>query len=65
MDSDPNSVTSIGDFAFWNCEKLKEIKYLGTKKEAIKCGIGNKGRKKWRERSAISKIICTDGVIEL
>lgn len=60
-----NSVKTIGDYTFYYCTNLKEIKYLGTKKQAVQLGIGNKSRKRWREGSAISKIICTDGVIEL
>ena len=60
-----NSVTSIGNYAFLDCKSLTKINYLGTKKEAMQLGIGNRSRKRWREGSAISKIICTDGVIEL
>lgn len=60
----PSSVTSIGNSAFYNCS-LTSIKYIGTKKEAMKLGIGNRSRTKWRIASAIEKIICTDGVIEL
>lgn len=61
----PDSLRSIGDKAFSNCTKLKEIYFKGTKKQAIQLSIGNRTRKKWRENSAIEKIICTDGVIEL
>ena len=59
------SVTSVGDYAFYNCWNLKEIRFDGTKREAISCGIGNQNRKKWRENSAIEKIICIDGEIVL
>ena len=59
----PNSVTSIGDDVFSDCINLKEIRYLGTKKEALtKLNVKIKG---WRGDSLIEKIICTDGVIEL
>lgn len=61
----PNSVTSIDNLAFKACEKLTYVKYLGTKREAIKLGIGDKSKEIWRRNSAIEKIICTDGVIEL
>ena len=61
----PNSITDIGDNAFRYCDKLEEITYVGTKKEAVRSGIGNRSRKKWRERSAIHEIICNDGVIDL
>ena len=59
----PNSVTRIGTAAFWYCENLIEINYLGTKKEART--ILRVRNKNWRESSAITKIICTDGIIEL
>ena len=59
----PNSVTSIGNDVFSDCINLKEIRYLGTKKEALtKLNVKIKG---WRGDSLIEKIICTDGVIEL
>ena len=61
----PNNVIDIDNYAFLDCKSLTEIRYLGTKKEAMKLGIGNKSRKKWREGSSISKIICTDGEIVL
>ena len=58
-----NNVTSMGESLFWNCKSLISIKYLGTKREALtKLKVRNK---LWREDSAISKIICIDGIIEL
>ena len=60
-----NSVTSIGLQAFYNCSNLKEINFKGTKEQAIQLGIGNRSRKKWRENSAIEKIVCSDGEINL
>jgi hypothetical protein len=44
---------------------LTEIKFKGTKKQAIQLGIGNRSRKKWRDGSSIEKIVCSDGLIEL
>ena len=61
----PNSVTSIGDYMFQDCNSLTSIKYLGSKKEAIKLGIGSRSKKTWREDSIIKRIICTDGEILL
>ena len=61
----PDSVTSIGEHPFAWCNNLKEINFKGTKKQAMKLGIGSKSRKTWRHGSAIEKIICSDGVIEL
>lgn len=56
---------SIDYFAFKYCTSLASIKYLGTKKEAMQLGIGDKANKYWRDWTGIKKIICTDGVIEL
>ena len=61
----PDSVKRIGDFAFAFCDSLKEINFKGTKKQAITLGIGNGSKEKWRENSAIQKIICNDGEIIL
>lgn len=60
-----SGVTSIDNYAFADCTSLNTIKYLGTKKEAISLGVGNKTRKKWRQDSSIKKIICADGEILL
>ena len=61
----PSSVTSIDEYAFLNCSSLKEVNFKGTRKQAINLGIGIKSKKRWRKNSAIQKIICTDGEIEL
>ena len=61
----PNSVTTIDYGAFSGCDNLKEIKFKGTRKEATQSGLGYQNRKKWRDGSAIERIICSDGVIEL
>lgn len=61
----PDIVTSIGEHAFAWCNNLKEINFKGTKKQAMKLGIGSKSRKTWRHGSAIERIICIDGVIRL
>jgi hypothetical protein len=59
----PHSVTSIGYDAFFRCSKLKEIIFTGTTEQATtKVKVRNES---WREDSAIEKIICSDGVIEL
>lgn len=59
----PNNLISIGERAFEACDNLKEINFKGTKKEArTKLKVKNIS---WRKNSAIQKIICTDGVIEL
>lgn len=58
-----DNVTSISVFAFSGCCSLKEIQYKGTKREAItKLKVKNK---RWREGSAIEKIICSDEEIIL
>lgn len=59
----PSSVTSIGTGVFRDCDSLTSIIYKGTKKEAL---TNLKVKDKiWREYSSITKIICTDGDIEL
>ena len=58
-----NNVRYLGEAAFSGCENLTQIKYLGTKKEAINnLKIKNK---RWRGKSNIQKIICTDGELDL
>ncbi len=37
----PNSITSIGDYAFYNCSKLKTIYYAGTYSEWYKIDISS------------------------
>ena len=36
----PDSVTSIGDFAFDGCDKLEEVNYRGTEEQWMKIKIG-------------------------
>jgi hypothetical protein len=55
----PDSVTYIGKEAFYDCRSLRSINYNGTKEEWNDIGYG------WSRESAISKVICTDGVISL
>lgn len=57
----PNSVTSISDSVFYDCNLLQDIKYKGTVGEAKKIKFGYN----WKYRAPVTKIICTDGVIEL
>lgn len=61
----PKSVNSIAEYAFHGCVSLNEIQFKGIKEDAIKCGIGDESLTKWRSNSSISRIICSDGVIEL
>ena len=59
----PDSVTTIHWHVFKSFKNLKEINYLGTKKDAItKLKVRNK---MWRKDSSIERIICSDGVIDL
>ena len=59
----PTSVKELGSSIFASCNKLKEITFLGTKKEWRK--IPKIRNISWRGYSYIKKIICTDGEIEL
>ena len=61
----PNNKILIGEEIFSHCPKLKKIQFKGTIDDAIKYGVGDKSKNEWRKGSSISKIICTDGVIEL
>ena len=61
----PENVNNIDDLVFINCKSLTEIIFKGTKQKAIRCRIGNRRTNRWREGSAIKKIICTDGIIDL
>ena len=49
-------------YSFSYCENLKDIQFKGTKKQAIEIGLK---RNSSREDSAIERIICSDGVIEI
>ena len=55
----PDSVTSIGNGAFEGCTSLESVKYSGTKKQWKKI----KFEEKWKLKSGIRKIICSDGTI--
>jgi hypothetical protein len=57
----PDSVTSIGEYAFVNCFFLKSIRYKGTKKEWGSI----KKSKEWKKGSPIKLIKCIDGDIKL
>lgn len=59
----PRSLTSIGIYAFQGCKKLDKIYYSGTKDE-FESAMQNFGRS-WAYQSALDKIICSDGVIDL
>ena len=55
----PTSVERIGTWAFYGCEHLKEIKYLGTKEQWEEVALDEL----WNER-APAIVICTDGNID-
>lgn len=57
----PNSVTSIGENAFEYCKNLTEINFDGTIAEwnAITKGYN------WNRQVSATKVICTDGEVEL
>ena len=58
----PDSVTSIGEGnVFWQCGKLTNVTYNGTKEQWSKVGKDSN----WNYNSAIKTITCTDGVIML
>ena len=55
-----DSVTSIGDYAFYNCNNLTSVNYLGTMDQWEKIVKASQSL-----GSNIKKIICSDGTIEL
>ena len=55
-----DSVTSIGDYAFYNCNNLTSVNYLGTMDQWKKIVKASQSL-----GSSIKKIICSDGTIEL
>ncbi len=57
----PNSVTSIGDFAFSSCGSLMSITFDGTVEEWNKIEKGIY----WSYDVLATKVICTDGEVEL
>lgn len=60
----PDSVTSIDRNAFRECTSLTELRYLGTKEEVI--GVLHPSLKHILfYDSALEKIICTDGVVDV
>lgn len=56
-------ITDMEELIFSGCRSLSEIKINLTMKECLE--RKKKFKWQWREESFISKIICTDGVIEL
>lgn len=57
----PDSVTSIGYYAFYDCRSLTSVTYNGTKEQwQIISKVSS-----WKEDSAIATIKCTDGDITL
>lgn len=61
----PSVITSIEERAFMNCTSLKEITFLGTMAQwnSISKYTGAGGA--WNVGSAIEKIICSDGIINI
>ena len=57
----PDSVVSIGKYAFGYCSGLNDINYTGTKEQWNKIELGEV----WKKKSAIKIIHCVDGDIKL
>ena len=56
----PDSVTSIGGYAFYNCRLLTDITYEGTKAQWKAISKGSI----WNNYTGDYTIHCTDGEIE-
>ena len=63
----PNSVTFIGNEAFYRCSSLTSINYGGTMQQwnAINKSPESNYYHAWNSKSAITVILCTDGDIEI
>ena len=57
----PESVTSIGNQAFYGCSSLNELRYGGTVAEWNRVTLGTK----WNYNIPATKIICTDGTVNI
>ena len=57
----PNTIESIGDYAFAYYEYLTQINYLGTMEEWNNVSLAPH----WIEDSAVTKVVCSDGTITL
>lgn len=57
----PNSVTSIGDYAFWDCDALASIAFDGTVEQWDAVVKGNS----WNYDCPFSAVKCSDGVVEI
>ena len=53
----PDTIVSIGDYAFAYYEYLNEIYYAGTKEEWSNITIASN----WIYNSAVAKVVCSDG----
>ncbi|MBQ9012630.1 MAG: leucine-rich repeat protein, partial [Bacilli bacterium] len=57
----PKSVKKIGNQAFGYSTSINKFIYLGTKEEWNNINKASS----WKDNSSITKVICTDGEIEL
>ena len=57
----PDSVKSIEQYAFYGCERLTSITFQGTIKDWIAVSKGDK----WSDNVAATKVVCSDGEVEI
>ena len=55
----PESVTSIGDRAFWNCTSLQQVTFAGTSR------LKSIGEDAFDDCTALESIVIPDGVTEI
>ena len=57
----PDSVTSIGEYAFSDCESLSTIQYAGTIAQWKEIELGDS----WNDEIPAEVVHCTDGDVEI
>ena len=57
----PDSVTSIGNYAFRGCDSLTSVRFEGTVEQWNEVVKGNS----WNSNCPFTEVVCSDGVVEV